>query len=299
MYLSDAPHLLNLEKKRLFARCLSQLRRIHGMKYSLHPIPLIQSILLRDFKKGKHLSTNESSEWSRRMYQLSLKLDMREAEQDNSTASDESPPRFSRPTLSKAKSLLGGNWTSSRRLGESPPPLEMPLSIDTSTPPNKPPLAPSRGSQGNLPPAELVLRKQPSVQNFNNLPSTQVLPISASGIPSRGSQMGAISPSESLVQNQFSVQSIGENSGPSSSTHPSTVLGEAKKTKGLKKLFSAMKFKKRNSDSTIATNQSHMTPPPPQLPLISQISEQENNIIQSRGSQIGSLVPKENRKMIL
>lgn len=110
--------------------------------------------------------------------------------------------------------------------------------------------------------------------------------------------MGAISPSESLVQNQISVQSIGDNSGPSSSTHPSTVLGEVKKTKGLKKLFSAMKFKKRNSDSTIATNQSHVTP---QLPLISQISEQENNtsIIQSRGSQIGGLVPKENRKMIL
>jgi hypothetical protein len=282
------------------------------MKYSIHSIPLIQTILLREFKKGKHLSAQESSEWSRRMYQLSLKLDMREAERENSTVSDgdESPTRFSRPTLSKAKSLLGGSWTSSRRLGESPVPPEISFAIDASTPLTKPPLAPSRGSQMTLPSAELPLRKQSSVQNQTlptNAPSNPPLapsrvsqistPTNPSLTPSRGSQIGSLSPSEPLVQNQFSVQSLVDNTGQgSSSPHPSIASGEVKKAKGLKKLLNAMKFKKRNSDSTIATNQSHV------MPALNHQTSQQENINQGQGSlptQRGSLVPKESRKMIL
>jgi hypothetical protein len=300
------------------------------MKYSLHPIPLLQTILLREFKKGKHLSSQESSEWSRKMYQLSLKLDMRDADNSrqphdsNSSVSgeggDENPIRFSRPTLSKAKSLLGGSWVSSRRLSESSPsPETPPLAIDTSPPLAKPPLAPSRGStqmtiqtHPNSPPNELPLsRKQSSIQNQSNFPSNPTLSrtnasqisYQPSLVPSRGSQMSTLSPSEPLVQSQFSVQSLGDlpisGSPQPLISAPETVTGigigagagagEVKKKKGFKKFLNVMKFKKQNSDSTIASNQSQSMPPP-----LQQSQEQQN-----KNTNIGILAPKESRKMIL
>mmetsp|Transcript_2806 Transcript_2806/g.4247 ORF Transcript_2806/g.4247 Transcript_2806/m.4247 type:complete len:652 (+) Transcript_2806:1-1956(+) len=77
-YLSDAPHLLNMDKKRLFSRCLLQIGRIQRMQYSFHPLRLVQTVLSREFRQGQHLSSAKSAEWSRNMYNLSLQLEGRD-----------------------------------------------------------------------------------------------------------------------------------------------------------------------------------------------------------------------------
>jgi hypothetical protein len=227
-YLADAPHLLNMEKKRLFARCLSQLRRLHGMKYDLHPIALIQTIFLRESQKVKHLSAQESSEWSRRMYQLSLNLDQRENEDTPSvTDGDDSLPRFT-PTLTKAKSFLGGSWSSNRQSSEPSSVSQVPLFIDTSTTSvKKPPFAPPREGQQQI--------NIPSTIPFE---TTSPLPPSAS--PSSSPPPRPARPSESHL-----------SPSPDEDHHQQQTV-PSKKSKGLKKLFNAMKFKTKSSDSDSA-----------------------------------------------
>ena len=74
-YLPNAPHLFNLEKKRLTCRVLLQLRRIQRVQYSLQPLPLAQLVISRAFATGRHLSAAQASEWSRRMFHISLQLE--------------------------------------------------------------------------------------------------------------------------------------------------------------------------------------------------------------------------------
>lgn len=74
-YLPNAPHLFNMEKKRLCARALLQLRRVQRVHYTFHTLPLIQLVLTREFAKGRRLSSAQSTEWSRRMYNMSLQLE--------------------------------------------------------------------------------------------------------------------------------------------------------------------------------------------------------------------------------
>jgi hypothetical protein len=203
-----------MEKKRLFARCLSQLRRLHGMKYDLHPIALIQTLLLRESQKGKHLSAQESSEWSRRMYQLSLTLDQRETDEMTTVTDDDDPPPLFSPTLTKAKSFLGGSWASNRRSSET---TVVSLPIESSSPTNKPaPLRPV------------------------NIPST--IPFESNSSSPPPSPRRQIS-SESVVHIPQSLIS------PSPDENQLSQSVVPKKNKGFKKLLNVMKFKTKVSGS--------------------------------------------------
>lgn len=101
------------------------------------------------------------------------------SEETSDEDDEESPTRFGRPTLTKAKSLLGGNWSSSRRLSDSqsvtqPLPIsELSLAVDTSTPVGKPPLVPSRSSQISMvsPPAHSP-QSSTSLVTVNNMTPT-------------------------------------------------------------------------------------------------------------------------------
>jgi hypothetical protein len=67
-----------MEKKRLSARALLQMRRVQRLQYSFQPVPLLQLVLSREFSMGQRLAAAEATEWSRNMYALSLRLEGKE-----------------------------------------------------------------------------------------------------------------------------------------------------------------------------------------------------------------------------
>lgn len=296
-YLLDAPHLLNLEKKRLFARCLSQLRRLSGMRYQLHSILLIQSILHREFHKGMHLSSQSTSEWSRKMFQLSLELDKKEPSEKESVSEiiddNNSPLKFTRPTLNKARSLLGGNWTSTRRFSvdnndndennnNQSKSGDIPLSVDI-LPSTRPQLAPTKSfrndsmiSQITIPSGiDSVPPSIPLPPQTTTTTTTTTTPISQLSLPP--SSLPILSSSQSQTTNNNYDTNIANNSVDQSSTL------QEKKKKGFGKLMTVLKFSKKKSDLTSGNNNS--------IDIKSQNNDSSNTV--------QSAVTKETRKMLL
>jgi hypothetical protein len=87
-YLNDAAHLLNVEKLHIFARSFLQLAQMQTRSYKFSSVKLLQIVLLSEFSKGQYLSSSQAAQWSKDMYEKSLRIEEINLVRDNSVSNN-------------------------------------------------------------------------------------------------------------------------------------------------------------------------------------------------------------------
>ena len=75
LFLRDATHLLNVDRLQLIAFSLKEIGKMQRRNYDLCCVQMVQICLLRQFHQGQNLSSSNSSQWSKFMYEKSLKAE--------------------------------------------------------------------------------------------------------------------------------------------------------------------------------------------------------------------------------
>ena len=70
-----ASHLFNIEKFQLFARCFVRIGKMQSGNYDLCSLKLVQISLLSEFSRGQYLTSSDSTQWSKNMYNKSLEME--------------------------------------------------------------------------------------------------------------------------------------------------------------------------------------------------------------------------------